>query len=149
MREEGVAPWAVETTPDGVVTVVAETVRKELSAIGDGRLAVIAPSTDAEQLARELAAALPEATVGDHSAPLDGLVAVLDVGETKGLEFDGVIVVEPSVIVAQSERGMSDLYVALTRATRRLGVVHTEALPKEMEMLGPPSEERPVAAAGG
>jgi hypothetical protein len=30
---------------------------------------------------------------------------------------------------------MSDLYVALTRATRRLGVVHTEPLPKEMEGL--------------
>jgi hypothetical protein len=30
---------------------------------------------------------------------------------------------------------MNDLYVALTRATRRLGVVHTEPLPKEMEAL--------------
>jgi hypothetical protein len=33
---------------------------------------------------------------------------------------------------------MSDLYVALTRATRRLGVVHTEPLPREMEGLRPP-----------
>ena len=149
MREEGVPPWAVQATPDGLVTVVAEAVRRELAEIGDGRLAVIAPTTEAVRLARELAAALPGATIGDHSNPLEGLVAVLDVGETKGLEFDGVIVVEPSVIVAQSERGMSDLYVALTRATRRLGVVHTEPLPKEMDALGPPSEERPVAAAGG
>jgi DNA helicase IV len=151
MREEGVPPWAVQTTPDEMVAVVADAVRRELAVIGDGRLAVIVPGTDAERLAKELAAALPEATVGDHSAPLDGLVAVLDVGETKGLEFDGVIVVEPSVILAQSERGMSDLYVALTRATRRLGVVHTEPLPKEMEALRPPAAdlgEGPVAAAG-
>ncbi len=52
------------------------------------------------------------------------------------------------MIVTQSERGMSDLYVALTRATRRLGVIHTEPLPKEMDALRPPSGERPVAAAG-
>ena len=138
MREEGVGPWAVPATADDLVSVVAEAVRRELAEIGDGRLAVIAPGTEAERLAKELGAALPEATVGDHTAPLEALVAVLDVAETKGLEFDGVIVVEPAAIVAQSERGMSDLYVALTRATRRLGVVHAKPLPKEMEGLRPP-----------
>ena len=135
MREEGVPPWAVRATADDLVNVVAGAVRQELEEIGDGRLAVIAPTADAERLAKELSAALPETTVGDHTAPLDAIVAVLDVAETKGLEFDGVIVVEPAAIVAESERGMSDLYVALTRATRRLGVVHTEPLPKEMEGL--------------
>ena len=135
MREEGVAPWAVPATADDVVEVVADAVRRELAEIGDGRLAVIAPAAEAERLAKELADALPEATVGDHTAPLDALVAVLDVAETKGLEFDGVIVVEPAAIVAQSERGMSDLYVALTRATRRLGVVHIDPLPKELDGL--------------
>jgi DNA helicase IV len=135
MREEGVPPWAVPTTPDGVVEAVADAVRRELEAIGDGRVAVIAPAARAEELARELGAALPEATVGDRTSPLDGLVAVLAVAETKGLEFDCVIVVEPAVIVGESERGMSDLYVALTRATRRLGVVHSEPLPREMEAL--------------
>jgi len=149
MREEGVPPWALRTTSEELVGVVADAVRRELAVIGDGRLAVIAPADDAVRLAKELAAAFPEATIGDHNAPLEGLVAVLDVAETKGLEFDGVIVVEPGAIVAQSERGMSDLYVALTRATRRLGVVHTEPLPKEMAALRPPSGERPVAAAGG
>ena len=138
MREEGVAPWAVQTSPDEVVAVVADAVQRELGAIRDGRLAVIAPAADAERLAKELAAALPESTVSDRSSPLDGLVAVLAVAETKGLEFDGVIVVEPAVIVSESERGLSDLYVALTRATRRLAVVHTEPLPKEMQGLRQP-----------
>ncbi|EFF93151.1 conserved hypothetical protein [Streptomyces sp. e14] len=41
----------------------------------------------------------------------------------KGLEFDSVLVVEPA------RYGTSDLYVALTRATQRLGVVHAGALP--------------------
>jgi DNA helicase IV len=138
MREEGVPPWALQAPAGGIVEAVADAVRRELAAIGDGRVAVITPAGEAERLARELAAALPEATVGDRTSPLDGLVAVLGVAETKGLEFDGVIVVEPAVILAESERGMSDLYVALTRATRRLGVVHTEPLPREMEGLRPP-----------
>jgi DNA helicase IV len=144
MREEGVPPWALRTTPEELVPAVADSVRRELAEIGDGRLAVIVPAVDAERLAKELVAALPETTVGDHTAPLDAVVAVLDVAETKGLEFDGVLVVEPAAIVAQSERGMSDLYVALTRATRRLGVVHTGALPAEMAGL----RERPVPPAG-
>jgi hypothetical protein len=138
MREEGVQPWAVRAAPDDLVGVLADAVRRELAAIGDGRLAVITPAADAEAVARDLATALPEATVSDRSSPLDGLVAVLGVAETKGLEFDGVIVVEPAVIVGESERGMSDLYVALTRATRRLGVVHGRPLPKEMEGLREP-----------
>jgi DNA helicase IV len=139
MRDEGVPPWAVPAPAGDLVRVVADAVRRELAEIGDGRLAVIAPGTQADRLAKELADALPEATVGDHTAPLEALVAVLAVAETKGLEFDGVFVVEPAAIVAESERGMSDLYVALTRATRRLGVVHTEPLPKEMEGLEPPT----------
>ena len=138
MREEGVPPWAVQASPGELVTVVADAVRRELEAIGDGRLAVVAPARDAERLAKELAAALPDTNVGDHSSPLEGLVAVLDVSETKGLEFDGVIVVEPAAIIEQSERGMSDLYVALTRATRRLAVVHAEPLPEELAGLGEP-----------
>jgi DNA helicase IV len=149
MREEGVPPWVVQAPPGGVVEAVADAVRRELAAIGDGRVAVIAPAGEAEKLARDLAAALPEATVGDRTSPLDGLVAVLAVAETKGLEFDGVILVEPAVILGESERGMSDLYVALTRATRRLGVVHTEPLPREMEGLRPPPATGDAVGARG
>ncbi|HVW33911.1 MAG TPA: ATP-binding domain-containing protein, partial [Acidimicrobiia bacterium] len=128
MREEGVAPWAVACAPGEVVTAVADAVRRELAAIGDGRVAVIAPAGETDKLASGLEEALPEVAVGDRSSPLDGMVAVLGVAETKGLEFDGVIVVEPAAITRESDRGFSDLYVALTRATRRLGVVHSEAL---------------------
>ncbi len=50
----------------------------------------------------------------------------------KGLELDSVVVVEPSRIVAEEPQGMRSLYVALTRATRRLTVVHAEALPQPL-----------------
>ena len=50
-------------------------------------------------------------------------VVVLTVAQAKGLEFDSVLVVDPDRIVAESPRGRSDLYVALTRATQRLGIL--------------------------
>ncbi len=53
-------------------------------------------------------------------------VVLLDPRQAKGLEFDSVLVVEPG------HYGTSDLYVALTRATQRLGVLHTGPLPREL-----------------
>jgi DNA helicase IV len=47
----------------------------------------------------------------------------------KGLEFDSVVVVEPADLVAGSPQGLRALYVALTRATRRVTVLHEEPLP--------------------
>ena len=52
-------------------------------------------------------------------------VVVLTTEQAKGLEFDSVLVVDPARIVSESPRGHSDLYVALTRATQRLGILRT------------------------
>ena len=52
-------------------------------------------------------------------------MVVLTVPQAKGLEFDSVLVVEPELIQTESPRGHNDLYVALTRATQRLGVLRT------------------------
>ncbi len=56
-------------------------------------------------------------------------MSLLTVSEAKGLEFDSVVVVEPAALVGEAERGLRALYVALTRSTRRLAVVHAEPLP--------------------
>jgi DNA helicase IV len=66
---------------------------------------------------------------------LSAPVAVLTVAEAKGLEFDSVLVVDPAGMLDESPRGASDLYVALTRATQRLGVVHTGELPPVLARL--------------
>jgi DNA helicase IV len=50
----------------------------------------------------------------------------------KGLELDTVVVVEPARIVAEEAQGMRALYVALTRATKSLAVVHVEPLPEAL-----------------
>ncbi len=50
----------------------------------------------------------------------DDRVVVLTALQSKGLEYDGVLVVAPDEIVAQSPGGVRSLYVALTRPTQRL-----------------------------
>jgi DNA helicase IV len=47
----------------------------------------------------------------------------------KGLELDAAVVVEPARILDEEPRGLRSLYVALTRATKRLALVHAEPLP--------------------
>jgi DNA helicase IV len=53
------------------------------------------------------------------------------------LEFDCVLIAEPARLLAASPRGLNDLYVALTRATQQVGVVHTGELPAVLGRLAP------------
>jgi hypothetical protein len=66
-----------------------------------------------------------------------GVPGALTPSETKGLEFDSVLVVEPQRILAEGPRGAAELYVALTRATQRLGVLHRDPLPPVLSGLQP------------
>jgi len=92
--------------------VAAENARK-LADTGGGLVAVIAPEDGLGDVRGYLAAA----GVGD--------VEVMSARGAKGLEFDVVVVVEPAQIAIRP----GDLYVALTRSTQRLEVIHTGALP--------------------
>ncbi|MGV9916209.1 HelD family protein [Streptomyces cellulosae] len=117
VRATGVRPWAraVADLPAATADAVKELTPQE------GRLAVIAP----RELHRALAARLDGVTAGAEP-DLTHQVVLLDPRQAKGLEFDSVLVVEPG------RYGTSDLYVALTRATQRLGVLHTEPLPEPL-----------------
>ncbi|MFI9771314.1 HelD family protein [Streptomyces sp. NPDC052415] len=114
VRSTGVRPWirATDDLPGAVAKAVGELTPAE------GRLAVIAP----RDLHRRLAAHLDGVTA-DAEPDLTRTVVLLDPRQAKGLEFDSVLVVEPG------RYGTSDLYVALTRATQRLGILHTGPLP--------------------
>ena len=127
VREEGVPPRAIRGL-DQVASVVAAE-HDEMAE--PGRLAVIAPTS----LAAELARALPAAVPGDRPEVLDSPIALLTVGQAKGLEFDRVVLVDPAGILAQSPAGGHDLYVALTRATHRLTVVYDADLPAALSRL--------------
>ncbi|MBF6234164.1 HelD family protein [Nocardia farcinica] len=116
VRETGHRPRAERVTEAELPAAVARAVAEHH---GPGTTAVIAP--------HELTDALAE---------VDGeAVRVLTVSEVKGLEFDTVLLVEPARIVEESPRGLNDLYVALTRATQRLHVLHTAELPAVLGAL--------------
>jgi DNA helicase IV len=85
-----------------------------------------------------LAPAMPGRTAVIALDRLPGDFVMLTPAESKGLEFDSVIVVDPAAILASSPRGHNDLYVAMTRATHRLGVVHPGPLPTELIQDGLP-----------
>src|SRR6266567_4586699 len=140
VREEGVPPRAIAVaapssppgSPSPLATGAAAAVEEELAEMADdGKLAVIAPGALVAELAREIPAAVP----GDRTEVLDSPVALLTVGQSKGLEFDRVILVDPAGILAQSPAGGHDLYVAITRATHRLTVVHDGDLPPSLHRL--------------
>jgi superfamily I DNA/RNA helicase len=145
VRSEGVSPRAIRV-PDGApgehahpraphwAAAVASAARADLAEIGGpdgGRLAVIVP----DARVGPVAAALPEAVAGDQPESLDAVAALLTVTQAKGLEFDRVILADPAGIIAQSANGGHDLYVAITRATHRLTVVHEGELPAVLRRL--------------
>ncbi len=133
VREEGVAPRAVLGLAQTAAVVAEELAEMGAEIAGGGRLAVIAP---AARMA-ELALAIPAAVPGDRPEVLDSPVALLTVLQAKGLEFDRVVLADPAGILAQSPVGGHDLYVAITRATHRLTVIHDGDLPAALHRLAP------------
>jgi AAA domain-containing protein len=83
-----------------------------------------------------LAIIAPPSLRGDAEAALfdDTRISVITPRESKGMEFDHVILVEPAAIVDESvgSQGLRELYVALTRPTTTLTVVHARPLPAEL-----------------
>ena len=113
-----------------------DAVAAEQARIGDGRLAVIVPRSRYAELTALASAVLPGIASGSDPALLDASTAILEVDQAKGLEFDSVLIADPAAILLDSPRGESDLYVALTRATRRLGVIADGSLPDVLHRMG-------------
>jgi superfamily I DNA/RNA helicase len=93
-----------------------------------GTVAVIVPEPAIDALYSTLSTEFGD-SIGRGSAGLLRDIALLTPQDSKGLEFDAVIVVDPAAIVAASERGAGALYVAMTRATQRLYLVADGPLP--------------------
>jgi DNA helicase IV len=56
-------------------------------------------------------------------------VSVLAAAQAKGMEYDHVLVVVPAILADRGPAGLRQLYVALTRSTQSLTVLHTSPLP--------------------
>jgi DNA helicase IV len=106
VRASGVQPWSRRESEDELASAIDEFVRDEAARVGTS--VVIGPP---------------------------GTPGTVPASQTKGLEFDAVLVVEPQRIMAGGPRGAAELYVALTRATQRLGVLHHDPLPPALAGL--------------
>ena len=111
------------TEPGGDVAALAlDAVEAERDRVPEALTAVIAPAERTGELLTALRERWGEAAV--DTAPLPGVeIVVATPWETKGLEFDTVVLVSPERIVADARGVVGDLYVAMTRATQSLSVV--------------------------
>jgi DNA helicase IV len=134
VRGTGRPPRVVTSARDGfqtrqqLVESVVQALRQELDGSDEGTAAVIVPPS----LLALVSAGLEGAGVQFATAGRDALelpVTLLAIEDAKGLEFDVVTVVEPAALVAESPQGLRALYVAFTRATQRLSIVHSVPLP--------------------
>ena len=105
---------------------------EELDAISDGLLAVIAPARIVEQVRAAVTAAYGN-RVGRGAGGLGQDIVVTTPREAKGLEFDGVVVLEPAEMLKQEAVRVGDLYVAMTRPTQRLRLISTGEIPEGIE----------------
>jgi len=125
------AGYASESSLSRLTAAVVGEVKAELSMLANGNLAVICHN----HLAGAISEALTAAEV-DHGLVyergLESRVTIVPVELVKGLEVDTAIVVEPADICEKLPKGMRALYVAMTRATQRLAVVHARPLPEPL-----------------
>ncbi|KRC53366.1 MULTISPECIES: HelD family protein [unclassified Nocardioides] len=148
------APEVIRTDSEGLKGIAAETAGALLA---DGlTTAVIVPDAwyDEWLVSEELVPLAPgDGRDGDFAHNLT-LVAA---SGCKGLEFDAVILVEPAVSSAASVQPPRALYVAMTRCTQSLSIVHADALPAgfgdqqnsdEHHRVPPSADDVEVAANG-
>lgn len=108
VRSNGTQPWSRQVSDAELPSAIDDFLREE--AARDGTSIVIGPP---------------------------GVPGTVPPNASKGLEFDAVLVVHPERLLAEGARGAADLYVALTRATQRLGVLHRDPLPASLAGLVP------------
>jgi hypothetical protein len=125
VRSTGVSPREVGAGPDEAATVRAELA----SLLGEvaGTVGLVAPVARRAEVSRwlaswdEFADAAPHADTPETAG--DDRIVVLTGIDTKGLEFDGIVVLDPGAIEAESPTGRATLYVVLTRATQLLTLI--------------------------
>lgn len=129
VRSTGIPPRIVAVRADGdLADRVAAVSIDELAAVGEGTVGVVCPASLLDAVAAALARrGAGFGMVGGRA--LDAPISLVPLEMVKGLEFDAVVVAEPAGIVEESPTGLLALYVALTRATRRLALVHARPLP--------------------
>ncbi|MDX3093723.1 AAA family ATPase [Streptomyces sp. ME01-24h] len=101
----GESPRTVTAPADGLATAVVQELRAQSAAHPGELLAVICADARVSELAAQ--------GIAHHAR-------IVPASEARGLEFDGVVVLNPEEIITNRPGGERDVYVAATRATKRL-----------------------------
>jgi DNA helicase IV len=129
VRLDGDAPVAIPVDAASLPAQVAAVVAEQAGRWGS--VGVVAPL----ELLDAVGAALTASGLAFGDARRGGMgdvVTLLRPPDAKGLEFDAVVVVEPSAFLADGDLGGRLLYIALTRAVQALSLVHATPLPAEL-----------------
>jgi DNA helicase IV len=143
VRQAGDEPRFLPAEREQLGASVVAAALEERAAVDPGSVAVIVP----DSLVDEVVAAFDAAGVDYGRAVRSGLnsqITIVPVGLVKGLELDSSVVVEPAAILEEEVQGARALYVALTRATKRLALVYARELPA---ILTQAREDDEVAAS--
>jgi DNA helicase IV len=131
VREGDLPPEVRRVGPERLGAGIADAVAELQVALGEAGIAVVTPASLVDVVVAALdAAAIPYGLASRRGLEAD--VSVVPVELAKGLELDGVVLVEPARIVAEERQGLRALYVGLTRATKRLTIVHADPLPEAL-----------------
>ncbi len=128
VRQNGDEPRFVAAPAGGLAAAAVHAAIEERDVVDPGSVAVIVP----DSLVDAVGAAFDAAGVEFGRAARNGLnsqITLVPVSLVKGLELDAAVVVEPAAILEEEVQGARALYVALTRATKRLALVHERPLP--------------------
>jgi DNA helicase IV len=125
---EGPAPEFVRVAQDALVRGLLREMEQAMSR--RGTLGVIVPDRMLDDLLVRARANGMEVDAADWGRGRK--ITILTPRHAKGLEFDHVVVAEPGEIVAGGVDGFRQLYVALTRSTQTLKVVHAGDLPEAL-----------------
>jgi DNA helicase IV len=123
--------------PHDLATAVVEVTR---GLLGTGLVGVVVDSAHREEITAAFDAA-GLSWVGELQPGMAGIV-VLGREDVTGLEFDSVVIVEPALIAGEPQ-GLRGLFVAMTRATNRLALVHAQPLPEILGLHSPPPPPPP------
>lgn len=129
VREGDWPPVMTSADQENIDAALLSALDQELEYSAGGLQAVIVPQQDLPRVRSAVAEVYGE-RVGTGSGGMSQDIVVISARESKGLEFDGVLILEPAQLVAEVDGGVGDLYVAMTRTTQRLHVVHSQPLPQ-------------------
>jgi DNA helicase IV len=128
VREGRWAPFIDRVAEGGLIPRLMETLPEDLDSLEGGLLAIIAEEHHLDAVRREVGAVYGR-RLGTGAGGIEQDIVVTSPREAKGLEFDGVVILEPEELLTAAAGKVGDLYVAMTRPTQRLRLIAAGPIP--------------------